>query len=157
MKGKIWASQQPPAKPAIPTRYRSTPVKLCDSLAMDPDEKRDHQTDLDKRGGFVRQLVRYGIAVATVTVALLARLALDPLLKDQFPFSTFYIAVAVTSYFAGLGPALVSLLLGLVISVWFVIPPRTTLEIRGLPDIVEILIYLLVTGTITTLIPELLT
>lgn len=96
--------------------------------------------------------LRYAIAVGLVVLALLARLSLDPLLgPESHPYATFYIAVAVGGAWLGLGPALMLLILGLFASLLFVVPPRNSLAVRGPADVVEIALYLFVTGTVVTL------
>jgi PAS domain S-box-containing protein len=62
-------------------------------------------------------------------VALLVRLALDPALGNRQTLATFYVAVTVTAWWAGAGPALVALVLGYVVSDWFFIPPRGVLSL----------------------------
>ena len=58
--------------------------------------------------------MRYGTAVGSAGLALLARVALDPLLLDQVPFITFFAGVAVTAWLGGMRPALLNVLLGFV-------------------------------------------
>src|SRR5262249_45906946 len=62
-----------------------------------------------------------------------------------------YIAVAVVVWLAGWRPALMTLLLGLLAFLWLIVPPRTTLAIRGTHDVFDILICLLVTVTVILL------
>jgi signal transduction histidine kinase len=94
----------------------------------------------------------YGVALVAVACAVLLRLALDSIFGEEHePFATFYIAVTVTAWFAGLGPALLSLVLGLMVGVYAVIPPRHTFVLTERRDFGEIVLYLLVTGTIVVL------
>jgi PAS domain S-box-containing protein len=82
-------------------------------------------------------------------LALLLRFALDSVLGEELhPYVTLYIAVAIVAWLAGWRPALLTFILGLLSLLWFVVPPRTSLAIRGPQDLVEILICLLVTVTI---------
>ena len=55
---------------------------------------------------------RYGIAIASVLLAVAARWTLPPLLGERQPFVTFYIALIVSAWFGGLGPSLLALALG---------------------------------------------
>jgi PAS domain S-box-containing protein len=57
-------------------------------------------------------LVRYGIAVAAVVVAIAFRIALTPLIGGNFPLATMFTAVAFTVWRAGVGPAIVTTILG---------------------------------------------
>lgn len=59
-----------------------------------------------------RTITEYALAVVMTLLALLTRSALDPALGDHFPYISFYIAVAVTAWFGGLGPSLTAMALG---------------------------------------------
>ena len=72
---------------------------------------------------------RYGFALLAAAAALLARLALDPLLGDQFPFLLACVAVVAAAWHGGLGPAALALALGTLASAYFFLPPR-----HSLPD-----------------------
>jgi signal transduction histidine kinase len=103
-----------------------------------------------------KRWVRYVVAVAMVPLATAARLGLDRLLgQDLQPYATFYLLVALIGWWAGRGPAVVTLILGLISCLWVIVPPRNSLMIRGLPDVAEIIIYLFVTVTIVWLIHSL--
>lgn len=69
----------------------------------------------------------YGIALGAVAIALLVRLAMDATVGDRQPFTTFYLAVIATSLYAGLGPALLALVVSYLTADWFFIPPRFVL------------------------------
>jgi signal transduction histidine kinase len=92
------------------------------------------------------------LGLVLVGLAFLARLSLDPVLGvDAFAYSTFYIAVAVAEFVLGFGPALMVLGVGLIASLWFIVPPRDSLALRGVSDGVEIVLYSFVAGTIVCL------
>src|SRR5262245_27014774 len=94
-------------------------------------------------------LVRYGGAVVAAVLALVFRLGLDPVLgQEHQPYFTLYIAVAVIVWLAGWRPALVTLVLGLLVCLWLIVPPRTSFTIRGTHDVVDILVCLLVTVSV---------
>jgi signal transduction histidine kinase len=61
------------------------------------------------------------------------------------------VAVAFIAWWAGLGPGIVTALLGLFSSLWIIVPPRDSFSVRGLPDVVDILIFLFVACTILVL------
>src|SRR5262245_58301363 len=69
-------------------------------------------------------VTRYGMAVLAVAAALLARLALDPLLGDGLPFLLSCLAVVVVAWYGGFGPSLLALLLGLLTVAYCFLPPR---------------------------------
>ena len=88
--------------------------------------------------------LRYGPALLAVGVALGFRLALHPLLGDRQPFATFYVAVAITAWFCGLGPALLVLGLGGLCADYFIIPPLHRVGFAGAADAVMYAMYVLV-------------
>ncbi|HTL59666.1 MAG TPA: ATP-binding protein [Candidatus Limnocylindrales bacterium] len=101
-------------------------------------------------------LVRYSIGIGLVGAAYLARLSLDPFLgQEPHPYATFYVAVAIAEFACGLGPAIMVLVFGFVASLWFIVPPRDALVVRGFADAMEILLYFLVSGTILLLMERL--
>ena len=59
-------------------------------------------------------VLRYGIAIGSVGLALLARAAIAPLLGDKLPFIWFLVAVAAAAWFGGSGPSRLSMALGFV-------------------------------------------
>ncbi len=87
---------------------------------------------------------RYGLAVASVVVAVAIRLALDPVLGDLFPFATLFFAVLIVAGYAGHGPALLATGLGAVLSARFLLPPRDSLTVRGVENQAGLALYLVV-------------
>jgi two-component system, OmpR family, sensor histidine kinase KdpD len=55
---------------------------------------------------------RYAFSIGCCVVAFAARLLLDPLLHEQAPLLLFTLAVAASAIRGGLGPGLLSTLLG---------------------------------------------
>jgi PAS domain S-box-containing protein len=74
----------------------------------------------DRLGSIV---FRYSSAVFSVGVAVAVRFLLHPLLGDDAPFTTFYLAVFVVAYFCGAGPAAVATVLGAFTADYFFLPP----------------------------------
>jgi PAS domain S-box-containing protein len=65
-------------------------------------------------------LKQYGMAIASVTIALLLMLALDPVLQlTQAPFLLFFGAVAISAWYGGRGPGIVATLLSAVFANYF--------------------------------------
>jgi hypothetical protein len=58
------------------------------------------------------QIRPYYLAVLSTLFGLGLRFALDPWLKDQMPYVTFLVSVALTGLYAGVRPALLSTALG---------------------------------------------
>jgi PAS domain S-box-containing protein len=85
----------------------------------------------DDRSG--SPLLGYGVAIASVMVATLLRLVLDPVLGTRFPFATLFFAVLVSAWIGGFGPAVLASLSGAAAASWFLLAPRY----RLFPDDVE--------------------
>jgi K+-sensing histidine kinase KdpD len=87
----------------------------------------------------------YLLALAATLVALLTRAALDPLLGDHLPYVTFFIAVAVTTSYAGPGASLTAVLMGGLAAQWFFMPPRQAVTVVGVSQQLGLGLYFLVT------------
>jgi PAS domain S-box-containing protein len=93
------------------------------------------------------------MAVGAAGVAVILRLALDFLIGEELqPYIMVYLMTALVAWWGGLGPALVTLIVGVLSCLWIVVPPRNSLALRGLEDVVEILLCALVTVTIVFLV-----
>ncbi|HET9906940.1 MAG TPA: PAS domain S-box protein, partial [Anaerolineales bacterium] len=68
--------------------------------------------------------LRYGAAFVATLVAILARLVLDPFLGNALELVTIYAAVAFSVWFGGVGPALLSALLGYLAISGLIVEPR---------------------------------
>ncbi|MEO8605745.1 MAG: PAS domain S-box protein, partial [bacterium] len=84
----------------------------------------------------------YGVAVGTVIVATVARLALNPLLEDRFPFATLFFAVLVTAGVSGFGPAVVATLCGGLAATLFLLGPDQHLTLLNRDDLFGLALYL---------------
>jgi PAS domain S-box-containing protein len=71
--------------------------------------------------------VAYGLTVITVGLATLVRWLLDPILGDQLPYPTFFVAVIVSAWIGGLRPALLATGLGFFVSWYCFMSPRFSL------------------------------
>jgi signal transduction histidine kinase len=82
------------------------------------------QTDHISEGVINRDDVRrYGLAILAVIVALLLRRLLAPLLGENNPYHTLWAAIVFSAWYCGLGPSLVTTLIG-VVGVWYwFLPP----------------------------------
>lgn len=79
---------------------------------------------LGAKGGIFSGFRGYAVALASVGLALVIRLALDPYLGDLGAYAPFYLAVVLTVWLGGSGPGLCASILGVLASSWFFIPPR---------------------------------
>lgn len=76
-------------------------------------------------------LFRYGVAVLAFLAALAARLWLEGSLPPGFPFLTFFPAVILTAFVAGLGPGILAAVLSGMASWYLFIPPFQSFELTG--------------------------
>jgi PAS domain S-box-containing protein len=67
---------------------------------------------------------RYGIAVLSVALAVVVRLALEPVFGKEAPFSIFVFAVILASWCGGLGPGLLATALSALIGDYLFLEPR---------------------------------
>jgi PAS domain S-box-containing protein len=94
-------------------------------------------------------LLRYGVAILVVGVALGIKLLLDPLIPQDVPFLLIFGAVMVSAWYGGLGPGLLTTVLaGLATGYFFILPQNPF----GL-EIVPLLLFFL-EGTLVCLLTE---
>jgi len=96
-----------------------------------------------------RQTVRYGYALLLTGVAFVLTYSLKPL-AHHYVFDLFQGAVALTAFYEGIGPALVSAALSITLLDFFFIPPLHTLQL-GPPDLFRLTIF----GAVAVLISSL--
>jgi two-component system, cell cycle sensor histidine kinase and response regulator CckA len=94
-------------------------------------------------GSLRSTVLRYGCAFASVSLAIGARLLLDPVLGEQFPFATVLFAVLVTAWYGGFRPALVAVVLGALASDFFLLAPRGSIQLAGSIEQVGLLLFVL--------------
>jgi signal transduction histidine kinase len=90
----------------------------------------------------------YGATVAAVVVAGVARWVLDPLLGDQQPYATFFVAVIFATWIGGFRPALLATVLGFLLALYFFVPPRFSFFVESGPHFVSLALYFLVSFAI---------
>ncbi|HEY9666662.1 MAG TPA: DUF4118 domain-containing protein, partial [Coleofasciculaceae cyanobacterium] len=96
------------------------------------------------------QLQRYGVAVITVVLSLILTLLLRPLLEPSV-FQFFYAAVAISAWYGGMGPGLLSAALSTFVSSYFFITPFYSLNIGNTAGFVRLGVFVLVTLIISSL------
>lgn len=84
----------------------------------------------------------YWLAVLSALFGFVLRLAVDNWLGNQMPYITFLVAVALVGLFAGVGPALVSTVLGAGIAYFCFVPPRYAWGFEGVSDAAGFFSYL---------------
>ncbi len=95
--------------------------------------------------------MQYGFAAGCIALAIAGRLLLDPVLGDEFPYTLCLLAILVSAWVGGLGPALFAVFLGGLLSDYFVLPPRGEFIVLGLDQQVGLGLYLLVGGGVASL------
>ncbi|MBV9385461.1 MAG: PAS domain S-box protein [Chroococcidiopsidaceae cyanobacterium CP_BM_ER_R8_30] len=88
-------------------------------------------------------LRRYGIAVLSVTLVLLLKLLLEPLIGQESPFLLFLVAVMAATYYGGLGPGLLATVLATGISGYFFLGPTRSVLGGKSGQIIELSLFVL--------------
>jgi PAS domain S-box-containing protein len=97
---------------------------------------------------------RYVAAVLTSLFFIALRWSLSPIIGYDTPFAILFVGIALSAFYGGLGPGLVSLLTSLALADYFLSPPLYTL---GLPDTKAVLSNFLfgVAGLVVCVLGEL--
>ncbi|HEU5409071.1 MAG TPA: DUF4118 domain-containing protein [Nitrospira sp.] len=86
----------------------------------------------------------YGVAIGATLLAFLLRLSLDSYLGDRLAYAAFLIAIAVTTWYGGIGPSLVAFVLGGLIANWVFLHPHYAFSFTDLEDQAGIAVYVTV-------------
>jgi PAS domain S-box-containing protein len=86
----------------------------------------------------------YGVAVASILVATLLRMLLQPFLGSNQPYIMYVVAVVFTAWYGGLRPAVLALLLGALVAVYFFVPPNYALALTSATNITGLMLYFVV-------------
>lgn len=78
---------------------------------------------------------RYGLAILSVVASLLLRRLLDPLLGPQHTYHTAWAAVVFASWYCGLWPAILTVVLTAIGSDYYFVDPGHSLRIRNYQDV----------------------
>jgi PAS domain S-box-containing protein len=96
-------------------------------------------------------LFRYGLAILVTAAALLLRAVLDPYLGNYTPFVTMFPTIVLLAAYVGLGPSILSVLLGLFgVTYWFV-PPRHSFAVWEHPAYLIATVVYLIFGAVMVL------
>ena len=85
----------------------------------------------------------YACAPCFIASGIAARLLLDPLLGQQYPYAIVFLAVLATAWSGGLRPALLSVVLGALGSDFFLIPPRGSFHLGAAAEQAGMGLYLI--------------
>ena len=90
----------------------------------------------------------YAVALFATVVALMVRLGLNPFLGDYVPYITLLPAVAFCSWYCGVGPYILSVVLALIGAQYWFIPPAHSLRIVGMAQVIGIVLFLSVSSVL---------
>ena len=94
---------------------------------------------------------RYAIAIISTLITIWIRLMLDPWLREECPFSLFYLSVLLTAWLAGAGPAALAIVLGTFSAAYFFIVPQSSFAIDSLSELIQVAIFVIVNCVATIL------
>lgn len=95
--------------------------------------------------------IAYGVSIVVVALATVVRLALGPFLGPVgSPYVTYLLANAIAMRYLGLGPSVLTILLGGLSADWLFIPPLYSLELN-LAHLVPFTLFLLANVVLLTL------
>ena len=86
----------------------------------------------------------YLLAMLCVAVAFGVRAALDSLWGDRLPYALFFVAVFVVIQVADTGPSIAAIIVGFLLGDWFFVPPRHSLLISERINLVNAVVYFLI-------------
>jgi K+-sensing histidine kinase KdpD len=82
------------------------------------------------RRSVVGTLYDYLFGIGFVLIAAIARLMLSPFLTLEVPFITFFVAVGLTAWYNGIGPAVFASILSALLAAYLFIPPLWSLQVN---------------------------
>ena len=93
---------------------------------------------------FIHHIGRYSFAIGSVTLVLIVRWLLEPVLEGSMPFSFFLAAVLFTARTQGIWETLLALALGFLLGTWFFADPKNSFSFSGQHDWWAAAIYIIV-------------
>lgn len=103
------------------------------------------------------RLRSYGVAGLAVTISLLLRLLLAPLLSQQAPFLLFFIAVILSTWYGGRKPGVLAIVLSTILSDIFFVAPIYVQQHDRFGEILELGLFTFESGTVMFLLSALQT
>jgi K+-sensing histidine kinase KdpD len=94
-------------------------------MNMDREQWRELASKLKRHWTFA-----YSFALLSSFFASVLRYWFDPVLPSGFPFLTFFPAIIVTAFVAGVGPGIVCAVLSGLVAWYLFIPPANSLALR---------------------------
>ncbi len=94
---------------------------------------------------------RYAVALLATAAALFLRKLLIPLIGEQYPYNTLFLAVVVSAWYGGMGPAIVTTVLGGGAILYWLLPPYHSFAVRSPAEMFGLLTFLLLSTVIAAL------
>lgn len=96
-------------------------------------------------------VTRYALAIFTAAAALFLRSLLNPVLGDHNPFLTMWLAVVLSAWYCGIGPSVLTILIGsLGVWYWF-LPPHHSFTLHERADVFGLLGFLIFSSVVVAL------
>jgi K+-sensing histidine kinase KdpD len=95
-----------------------------------------------------RDTARYAVAILAAVIAILLRKLLDPLIGPQYPYNTMFLAVVVSAWYGGIGPAIVSMVVGAGAILYWFVPPYHSFAVRSSAEAFGLLVFLLMSASL---------
>jgi PAS domain S-box-containing protein len=102
---------------------------------------------------YLRVVARYVLAVVAAIFGLVFRSALSSLLGVQFPYITFFPAIAISAWYGGLWPGVLTTVVSAVLAMNYVMPLSYVLDLHRLADSVGAVLFL-VSGTLMSILSD---
>lgn len=100
---------------------------------------------------FENIVARYAAAIAAILAALLVRRALTAFVGVDFPFITLFPAVIFAAWFCGIGPSILSVVLGVLGTRYLFLQPLHSFSVPNLPQLVGMIAFLLASALIVAM------
>jgi PAS domain S-box-containing protein len=84
------------------------------------------------------------VAVASLGIALLVRLVLDPLWNDKLPYAAFFLLALIVIHYMEVGPSVFVVVAGFLLGSWFFVAPRHTLHMGSPVDRIDAVFYFVI-------------
>ena len=87
-------------------------------------------------------VARYAAAFVAVIIAAVIRLWLDPLFGERSPYITYVVAIIIIAWFAGKGPAILTMICGFLSAFYLFASPRGSFQVSGIDAQIGTLWYI---------------
>ncbi len=142
-----------PFRPGVADATATGPSYLCNMACTLSEQAFSTDRGRTKPEPWRTVPLAYGIALFSALLATLVRRWLDPMLGNHAPFATYFVAVMFTAWYCGLGPSLLTIVVGAMLGSYLFAEPRGSLYIDGLEHQISLTLYVC-TGCFTALLSD---